>query len=114
MRSPEQWDCIRSQTRLAAKASARTTMIARVCIARTSTRSPAARATTSSSQRTISSRDAMARRAHAGFTVVESGIVAVVVVLAFVIAIALSAVASLIPSIQAGRVSVTDALRRVG
>jgi putative ABC transport system permease protein len=34
--------------------------------------------------------------------------------LAFVIAIALSAVASLIPSIQAGRVSVTDALRRVG
>ena len=34
--------------------------------------------------------------------------------LAFVIAITLSAVASLIPSIQAGRVSVTDALRRVG
>lgn len=35
-------------------------------------------------------------------------------VLAFVIAIALAAVASLVPSIQAGRVSVTDALRRVG
>ena len=36
------------------------------------------------------------------------------VVLAFVIAIALAAVASLVPSIQAGRVSVTDALRRIG
>lgn len=34
--------------------------------------------------------------------------------LAFVIAIALAAIASLLPSIQAGRVSVTDALRRVG
>ena len=34
--------------------------------------------------------------------------------LAFVIAIALAAVASLLPSIQAGRVSVTEALRRVG
>jgi putative ABC transport system permease protein len=34
--------------------------------------------------------------------------------LAVVIAIALAAVASLLPSIQAGRVSVTDALRRVG
>ena len=35
-------------------------------------------------------------------------------VAAFVIAIALAAVASIIPSILAGRVSVTDALRRVG
>ena len=35
-------------------------------------------------------------------------------VLAFVIAIGLSAVASLIPSIRAGNVAVTDALRRVG
>ena len=35
-------------------------------------------------------------------------------ILAFVIAIGLAAVASLLPSIQAGRVSVTDALRRVG
>ena len=34
--------------------------------------------------------------------------------LAFIIAICLAAVASLLPSIQAGRVSVTDALRRVG
>ncbi|MBX3231232.1 MAG: FtsX-like permease family protein [Labilithrix sp.] len=34
--------------------------------------------------------------------------------IAFVIAILLSAVASLLPSIQAGKVSVTDALRRVG
>jgi len=35
-------------------------------------------------------------------------------VIAFVIAIVLAAVASLLPSIQAGRVSVTEALRRVG
>ena len=35
-------------------------------------------------------------------------------VVAFVIAIVLAGVASLVPSIQAGRVSVTDALRRVG
>ncbi|MDF2696183.1 MAG: transporter ATP-binding protein [Labilithrix sp.] len=35
-------------------------------------------------------------------------------ILAFAIAIVLSAAASLLPSIQAGRVSVTDALRRVG
>ncbi|MBX3188840.1 MAG: ABC transporter permease [Labilithrix sp.] len=35
-------------------------------------------------------------------------------VIAFVVAVALAALASLIPSIQAGRISVTDALRRVG
>ncbi len=35
-------------------------------------------------------------------------------VLAVIIAIALAALASLVPSIQAGRISVTDALRRVG
>jgi len=37
-----------------------------------------------------------------------------VAVAAFVIAILLATTAALLPSIQAGRISVTDALRRVG
>ena len=44
----------------------------------------------------------------------EIGIAVGVAALAVVIAVVLSTTAALIPAIQAGRISVTDALRRIG